>query len=646
MAYLNFDKTKLINLGYSLKREIISTNQLGAYTSTTIVSCNTRKYHGLLICPIPELDGNRHVLLSDLQETIIQHDSKFNFGMHKYAGDNYEPKGHKYIQDYSSDPIPKTVYQVGGIILTKEIILSENEHRVLIRYSLEQAQYKTIIRFRPFLAFRNIHQLSKANMFVNHKYEEVQNGIVSKLYSDYPALYIQLSKKNEFTPAPDWYYNIEYYEEQKRGYNYKEDLYVPGYFEIELNQGDSVILSAGLTRTNASRLSQKFQHEKTKRIPRNNFENCLKNTAKQFIYNNGKNKFIISGFPWLPVRSRDAIIALPGLSLCLQDQNLLINTIKSLLNQLVGHKIPEQLTESDKQEFAPDTPLWLFWALQQVQKQLPEIDVWKLFGNQMKQIIDGYLNEKDDFIIKKNGLPYVMKSKPHNSWMNASINVNAVVKRYGYIVELGALWYNALCFAYSNKKAINNQKWIHKIEQLIACIDTSFGEVFFSNELGYLADFVANDAPNFQVRPNQIFALSLPFSPLNTVQINSVLDVVKSQLVTELGIRTLSPIDIDYKPKYRGNHQERELAAFNGSARSWLFSHYYDGLKKVNIKSALRDANLFMNCLKTEIRMRGMCMFSEMYNADPPHKAKGAISSALSTGEFMRLRTMIENDSI
>ena len=230
MAYLKFDKTKLINLEYSLRKEIIRTSRSGAYSCTTIIDCNTRKYHGLLISQIPELNNSRHILLSSFDETIIQHDKEFNLGMHKYAGDKYEPKGHKYIRDFTSDPIPKLEYRVGGVVLSKEKILVENESQILIKYTLLEAKSPTRIKFKPFLAFRNIHALSKANMDVNSKCNEVKNGISSKLYNGYPDLFMQFSKQPEFTHAPDWYYNIEYKEEHKRGYDYKEDLFVPGFF--------------------------------------------------------------------------------------------------------------------------------------------------------------------------------------------------------------------------------------------------------------------------------------------------------------------------------------------------------------------------------------------------------------------------------
>src|SRR5210317_1608584 len=217
MSYLKFEKSELVNLEYSLAREMIRSNRAGSYASTTIIGCNTRKYHGLLVCPLEEMDGEHHVLLSTLDATVIQHNKEFNLGIHKYEGDNYVPKGHKYVREFDTVKASYLVYRVGGVILSKEVMLVSKEEQVLVKYTLLDAHSDTLLRLQPFLAFRNFHALSKSNLYANTRYAEVQNGIMSRLYEGYPGLYMQLSKAAEFVPVPDWYYNIEYMEEQKRG---------------------------------------------------------------------------------------------------------------------------------------------------------------------------------------------------------------------------------------------------------------------------------------------------------------------------------------------------------------------------------------------------------------------------------------------
>ena len=204
MSYLKFDKTVMINLEESLTREVLRTNRLGAYHSSTVVDCNTRKYHGLLVMPVPALDDDNHVLLSSLDETVIQHGAEFNLGLHKYGENNFSPKGHKYIREYTCDTVPRTVYRVGGVIFSKEKVFSMFENRIMIKYTLEDAHSATTLRFRPFLAFRSVKELTYANGNLNQNYTVVPNGIKMCLYPGYPELFMQFSKKVNFVFDPKW----------------------------------------------------------------------------------------------------------------------------------------------------------------------------------------------------------------------------------------------------------------------------------------------------------------------------------------------------------------------------------------------------------------------------------------------------------
>lgn len=230
MSYLKFDKNLLINLEQSLRLEVLRTNQSGAYHCTTIVGANTRKQHGLLVIPVPEIDDNSHVLLSSLDETVIQHGAPFNLGLHRYSGGVYSPNGHKYIREYDCERVPTHTFRVGGVILKREKIFITNENRILIRYTLVDAHSKTTLQFRPFLAFRNANDLCVENQVASRDYKEVSNGISTCMYDGYPELFMQVNHKPKFVFDPHWYKGIEYIKDQERGIPYTEDLYVPGYF--------------------------------------------------------------------------------------------------------------------------------------------------------------------------------------------------------------------------------------------------------------------------------------------------------------------------------------------------------------------------------------------------------------------------------
>lgn len=246
----------MTNLQESLPKELLRTNRSGAYSCSTIVDCNTRKYHGLLVVPVPELDDENHVLLSSLDVTVIQHGAEFNLGLHKYQGNNYSPMGHKYIREFDCDKVPTTLYRVGGVILKKEVVFQHYENRILIRYTLVDGHSATTLRFRPFLAFRSVRQFTHENATASRDYSEVDHGIKTCMYAGYPDLYMQFSKKNEFKFCPDWYRGVEYPKEQERGYASNEDLYVPGYFEMDIKKGETIVFAASTSEIKAVSLEE------------------------------------------------------------------------------------------------------------------------------------------------------------------------------------------------------------------------------------------------------------------------------------------------------------------------------------------------------------------------------------------------------
>ena len=198
MSYIEFDKTKLINLNFSLDRELLRTNRAGSYASSSIIFTNTRKYHGLLVVPQPLIDDKNHVLLSSIDESIIDNDFEFHLSMRMFPGGIYEPKGHKYLREFVSDPNPHLIYRIGSNVIIKEFIYAKNEDRILIRYTLKEAAGKVTLRLKPFLAYRNVHSLSKSNTHVDTKYKIVKNGARWQMYKGYSHVYMQLSKKAEY----------------------------------------------------------------------------------------------------------------------------------------------------------------------------------------------------------------------------------------------------------------------------------------------------------------------------------------------------------------------------------------------------------------------------------------------------------------
>ena len=644
MSYLQFDKNNIVNLDYSLSREIIRSNRGGTYSSRTIVGCNTRKYHGVLVCPIEEIDGDRHVLLSSLDVTVVQHDAEFNFGIHKYPGEIFHPNGHKYIRNFEIDKTTKTTYRVGGVVLTRESLLISNEEQVIIKFTLEEANSPTKLRLRPFLAFRNHHALSKANMYANTKVDKISNGVKSRLYNGYPALHMQLSKANEFLQVPDWFYNIEYQEEQIRGYDYQEDLFVPGYFEVPIKKGESIYFSASLKESAPASLSRKFISETDNRIPRDSYFNCLKSAAQQFIVRRDKKVEIIAGFHWFGSWGRDTFISLPGLTLALDDDKTCKSVIDTQVSKLKDGLFPNMGSDENPAFNSVDAPLWFFWSLQEYAKYTKNAsEVWDKYSKPMKAILNAFKNGMSYNIkMHENGLIWAGEHGKALTWMDAVVFGKPATPRMGYDVEINALWYNAICFCLELAKEAKDNKFTKEWKDMPSLIADSYVKTFWSEEKGYLADYVDGNYKDWSVRPNQVIAAALDYSPIEDDIKRALLDKVEQELLTPRGLRTLSPKNENYIGIYEGDQPTRDNAYHNGTVWPWLLEPFCRAYLNIHKKSGISLVQKIYNGFEEEMTKHGVGTIAEIYDGDPPHQAKGAISQAWSVAALLRINKMIE----
>ncbi len=645
MSYLKFDKEKLINLLYSLNREILRANRAGSYISTTLNGCNTRKYHGLLVCPISFFNEEKHVLLSSLDATVVQQGKEFNLGIHRYRGGIYEPNGHKYIQNIEFDQIPKVIYRIGSTKLLMERVLSEKKKQVFIRYTLMEAPEKITLNFKPYLAFRNIHNLSKANLFINTKYRTTENGICMRLYDGYPELYMQLSKKNEFIPVPDWYYNIEYIKELNRGFDYLEDLFVPGYFELILEPEESVVFAAGIENTNAQTLKQVFTKEIKKYRHRFTFTSTFRFAAEQFIYQKKEETTLIAGFPWYDSISRQTFISLPGITLATEKKFLFHEVLNTYKKYLKHGLFPEDILNSNKIYNSADTSLWFIWALQKYSEiQRTSRGIWMNYSNVVKEILDAYRESVPEFIrMTPEGLIEAEKEDTALTWMNSYVQGKPVIQRAGMAVEVNALWYNAIEYALEMSRLTGDKQFIRRWEGMPEKIGIAFLKNFLNKDHEYLADVVKDGLADWAVRPNMVIAAALKYSPLSREQKKQILTVAKQKLLTNRGLRSLSPDHLRYKGIVDGGPDQREAAIHQGAVWPWLMQFFTEaylniyGPGKISFlknQLALFEEALTEHCVGT---------LSEIYNGDPPHNGKGAISQAWNVAGIFYALNRVKN---
>ena len=635
MAFLKFNKSELVNLEYSLKREIIAANERGAYFNTSIVTCNTRRYHGLLAVPVDELGGGKYMLLSALDESLVLRGKQFNLGIHCY-GDTYDPKGHKYIVDFDADPVPVVTYKVGGILFTKTIMMVPDTDQVLIKYELLEAPSKLTLTLKPFLAFRSVHGLTSQNPEAYTGYEEVDGGVAFRLYSGFPYLNMQLSAQHTFKYQPYWYSGVTYSDEYRRGFDCREDLFVPGAFSVEMKPGDSVVFSASVNEVKSKGLKRKFTDTFKKMAPIESYTDLLANNAELFkCHYNGKSR-INAGFSWLETGLlRETIASLPGLTLYANGD---CEEFEKILDTLIEDE-KERLFHRTTQ---CEAPLRLTETIQQyIRFSGKEKQIWKKYGETLKGIIESYApGRRKEIAMHPNGLLWAQMDGVALSWMNAYVYGNPVTERAGYQVETNAYWYNALCFAIDMENKYGPKKdnaFVARWTPVRDMVKENYQPMFWREEWGYLVDFVGNGPVSQAVRPNMLIPAYLEYCPVDDEIISEIVMTINDELLTRRGLRSLSPRNEAYRGVYEGSQIDRDLAYHQGCAFPDLLAPYIDLCFRMMGSTFYGRAKYLVEGFFEDISKHGVGQFSELYDGDPPHEPHGAIASAMSTAALLHI---------
>lgn len=631
MAFLKFNKAELVNLSYSLKREIICANKTGAYCNTSIVTCNTRRYHGLLALTLDRFGGDRFLMLSSLDESIIVEGKRFNLGIHCY-GEVYEPRGHKYVVDFEADPVTSITYKIGNIVIRKSLILCPEEDRLFIKYELLEGPSQVTVSLRPLLAFRNIHELTHANPDANPQGKPCVNGQSFRLYESYPDLYIQLSDaKEKFVDEAYWNYGVTYSDEYRRGFDCKEDLLSPGYFEVKLRKGRSFIVSVSTSEADPKTFAPTFKTLARQSGEISDAHQQLLHCADTLITHHNGIRKIQAGYSWLYAGLlRETLISLPGLTLCAGKAD----EFEEILDNLIADNY-QRLTSRTTQV---EAPLYMAVVLQYyIDHGADAKKVWKKYGKIQKAILESYLpGVRREVTMHPNGLLWAQMDGVALSWMNAYINGRAVTERAGYQVETNALWYNAICFALEMEKGRGGDKaFVAKWTPIAQLVKDNYTKVFFNERLGYLADYVNDNGQNMEVRPNQLCAVWVKHSPVEEELAPMVLRVIDRELVTARGLRTLSPRDAKYRGVYEGSQLDRDLAYHQGSTRPFLLAPYIDTCFRVKGPAFWKRAQWLVEGFYEDLNKHGVGAFAELYDGDPPFEPHGAVSSAMSTSALL-----------
>ncbi len=633
-----------------LKREWLDTNGLGGYASSTLAGCHTRKYHGLLVTRLAEPPG-KFVLLSKVEDSCVFDEQEVFLTAHRYPGVLF-PRGGLTPQTFSNESRPTFRYDVGRFGIQKEVAMVGGHNTVLFRYTPEGCEEGALLRIKPIIAYRDFHQLTRENLSLRVRTFPAYQGFVMSPYAGMPSFFMQCDGKFQFFPAPVWYQNFEYEEEQFRGFDSQEDLFCPGVFEIELNAGQSVLVSASTEEQ--KNLAEEWAQEMRRRSDAASkregspLVKRLKRAADQFVVTrpDGR-KSIVAGYPWFLEWGRDAMISLPGLLL---SQNRLEDYIAILSNFAKEQKrgiIPNFLREGSEPNAynTADAGLWFGFAVQQYIRFTGDKDILsQQIGAALVKIYRAYSAGTDHGIkMQPNHLLKVGSPYEQVTWMDAMIDDKPVTPRWGCPVEINALWYNFVCFL-AEVGDIAEPGLAIEAKAVADAILQSFNDAFWLEEKGYLADVVRNEQKDTAIRPNQIFAVSLPYSPLNAQRASKVVEIVTAELWTPFGLRTLSPKDPGYRPMYEGSPAERAGAYHNGTVWPWLFGHYAEARLKTasDPKAAAVELKTSLDAISGHLEEACLGSISEIFDGESPHEPRGSVSQAWSVAEMLRAALLIE----
>jgi predicted glycogen debranching enzyme len=647
---INYSKQQLDDC---FLNEWLETNQAGSYASSSLACLNTRKYHGLLVSHNPEHGGD-YVLLSKLEPSIFLDEKEYNLGVNQYPGTIY-PQGYKYMESFSPLPFPQSIYEIKevGIKVAQEIQMPMGKNGTLIRYRILKAPKAIKIRIYPLLAFRNVHTLTKSNFSLNPRVEKITDKlIVYKLhpYPNLPELFFTSSTNFEFFPSPRWNANVEYAQEQKRGFDFQEDLFCPGIIEQTLGEGEEITLQFCTNfPTESPETLWTLEDDRRKQMQREfktsqDLIGTLKMQSRHLITKDEISGWsIIAGRPWFGIWGRDTMIALPGLTFYSGRIELGIEILKNYCkyekNGLLPNYLPSKKGESPSYN-SIDASLWFFWTLQEYLKITGDVKILvKNFSPILYRITKSYLESVPECLSRNsNDLLWTGNENTQITWMDARANGVPVTPRHGLAVEINALWYNALCFMDNIQEHFAKEHRL-SLKSNIKQLDNSFNETFWMEDKGYLADVVNEKGQDASLRPNQIFAVSLPYSPINKNRGRKIITAIEKDLLTPVGLRTLSPKDSSYRGRYEGGPERRDSSYHQGTVWPWPIGHYCEGYLKVaeNKKNAAKFLlNYFHPLYKDHLKEYGVLSIAEIFDGDEPRRPGGCPFQAWSVGEAIR----------
>ena len=684
-------------------REWLEADGWGGYASSTLENRHTRRYHGLHVTNLRSPQG-RHLLLSKLEDSLLAKGDEYFFSSHRYP-DLLFPPGPPLLREFLLDLCPRFIYRAGGACVTKSILMPRQKGILLVRYDLDRCPKGSLLRVKPFLAFRGIHQLARENPFLRTRTEGIENGFRIEPYAEMPPLFFQTSRVSRFTASPVWYNRFQYMEERERGFDWEEDLFLSGILEIPVERRCTIVLSVScrplvgdtvaMWKTEVIRRGREQAADRRVAYGSPDSPGCgaspvrpegepslpctpglrqaegiaidggftgedrelflaLLSAARAFLIATPSGRpAVIAGYPWFESWGRDTLISLPGL--CFETGR--IREGIEILTEVGRHErdglLPNFFSaDGDPEAYnSVDSSLWYFRAVQELLRVAGDREVVRdRFWPVMKRIIRSFMDGTRFGIgMDDRGLLHAGDGRTALTWMDATVGGIPVTPRHGCPVEINALWYNALCLTRDLGAEFGEAAFVAC--DPIPLLRRSFGETFWnpghdeaSSPQGCLGDVFRDGVLDTAVRPNQIFAVSLPHSPLDPAKQAAVVRTVREQLLTPCGLRTLSPAHPAYRGFYRGNPAERDGAYHQGTVWPWLLGAFGEAALRVADDPGQERENLLRHLrvfLKRHLAEAGIGSVSEVFDGEAPHRPGGCIAQAWSVAELIRLYKLL-----
>ena len=625
--------------------EWLEPNGLGGWASSTVSGAHTRRYHGVLVASTRPPTG-RLVLLSRLDETVVHAGCRHQLAANRFSG-AVHPEGHRALESFERDLFPVWTYAADGLRLRKTIVTIHGRNTTVIVYELVEARGPVVLELAPFLAYRDYHALRHAHGPVEAAYEFEDGSLRLRMFDGMPKLNL-LVPGSRFRHCPDWWYGFEYDRERERGLDHTEDLWTPGVVEVDLGSGDRIGVIASTEPTEGDEALALLEQERRRRqrtishAPAAVGRTLALAADALIVRRSDRLSTIVAGYHWFTDWGRDTMISLPGLTLCTGRADEAKQMLQAFAAHMSEGMIPNRFPdgEGEPEYNSADATLWMFVAVHRYLEATN--DVAFVVGHLLPVLRDALdwhrRGTRYGIRVDEDGLLCAGETGVQLTWMDAKVGGRVVTPRQGKPVEINALWVNALLIVSQLETLAGLPSRADRLGAEAARSRAAFESLFWNPGAGYLFDVIDGEERDASIRPNALFALSLPYPLVKGERARRILAVVEERLLTPFGLRTLDPADPHYQGRYEGGVVERDGAYHQGTVWPWLLGPYVDALLRVRGALGAQQSLAILDGFKDELEAAGLGSLSEIYDGDAPHRPRGCIAQAWSVAEVIRAR--------